>query len=1068
MEAIIVIVVVLGLIALYVWATIWLFQKAGAAVFIGTAALVTTAFIGVHGHHAFRTYTRGWRGLFLVPAAYLYVLIGADIVVLEAMGCAAWLPSGLADELLMRLGPVVAGSGQAQLTGWIAEHLWHGAQGWQLIASAMAIKAVLLGPLLIGARGTGGTSVEGLEPASLAYFERQAWQDLSGLHTSFMDGLQSAWKKLSDGAPAVSGLGCLLWSIGLPVVLAAAVSLVLGAVVVSVIAAGVGLGIAASWVVARYIRLAVRLMERAVIYRRAGYAKCPHAGCHKPIARAVVHCPECQRPHGALEPGPYGLFTRSCACGRALPHLFLVPHVLTKPLRLEAKGDLGGSCPHCRGELPGQLFAENLHLPVFGGAASGKSMWMTAALWDLERAPGWHTTLITEAQRDRWNERWKPAFESGRRRLKTQVQPPDALLISARRDGGLPVSVYLYDPSGESFTQADGLRDHDYLEHADGAVLVIDALSIRDLAAAWRDSTGETELPADTSHANTLDAAKTMVKELTRRDPRRADSKLPLRLAVVVTKADRAGVLERMGVTAFPNTALDAANASDAVHAYLSKRERGLVNYLDNRFAEVRWHVATAEGTGDDQGFQPQGVLPALSWLLRGHGALEKPLMGRVLRRGSEAALAAGILLAFALPLLAVPTGVSWARERIEAPPPIAAPVHATLAPDQIQQLPGGAVVFVDAQPAGLFAADEAGTLWWLGDTPRTLQGFQGRVRDVAVSPDGTTVAAVGTDPRGVAVWSDADDAPRWISLDGWIGLAVRFDDDATLRVVEPRGVWRVPLGRGRKKRLRGATPLLTGAALADQGPGLCTANINGQVGCAGATTWTSGASAGALAHLHADPALKRLLVMPYSDATPLMQWDGSRERQVLKPRGRVVSQAVHGSRDLSAYGLSDGTVVLASHELGLGLPHAVGSGWVSVTWDGDELVTGTQDGALRWWSLGSDQLQFEAALPTPAGGRLTPCTDRDDARHCQQGPDARLIWTTDQSTAEVAASMAGVLAQQGWFPDVGPAGATHGTATHPETPIALRWELERIQRGRGDEPSVYSVALFAESEDAR
>jgi len=309
-----------------------------------------------------------------------------------------------------------------------------------------------------------------------------------------------------------------------------------------------------------------------------------------------------------------------------------------------------------------ELFAANVHLPIYGGASAGKTMFMLSSAYSMleDKVPGINATLIEERAQEAYTDYWKPDYEAGRVQTKTTQVSPDAFLLSVKRGHGLPASVYMYDPAGEALMNENDLETHHFMKYFDGLALLIDPMSLDSFARRYRELGGP-NLDATTSHANPDDLVSEVVNLLATFGKLSRNSSFGRRIAVVFTKADILGFKSEVGVElsngiprGVPWDELGEAD-STRIRAWLAANEPALLQVLETRFSEMRFFAASALGAmpGATSSFSPKGVMEPVAWLMSRRLIFRRPRLSRVLENLAE--VGAGALvwgLFVGLPLL--------------------------------------------------------------------------------------------------------------------------------------------------------------------------------------------------------------------------------------------------------------------------------------------------------------------------------------------------------------------------------------------------------------------------------
>lgn len=646
-------ILVIILLVLYFLLIRFLFVSVGPT-FIYVVSLVLSSavpvayvytLVGVYGRDGGSP--KNARNWFLAPVVVLVGLIYLDMLLLALRVSLPILSTSLGMELYrVLLGFVNGGAVGVGQLALPEENRW--------LLSA-AIKSTLIVPCLLGARGLRSQIENPRQPAFLAYFQAQALRDLQAT-------IVTTSTKLSEGVLFVHGLimkgtmgpqAWFVWPLTIMAYVALVPPILIGAVMTLMFlilhAATLGL----LWLLAMWASLLLTSTENAVIRARAGYVKCPHASCHKPIPLPIFMCPHCGIDHDRLIPGRFGVLVRACKCGSGrMPTLFWL-----------GKAALRSKCPVCKNPLRKELFAESAHIPIYGGTSTGKTTYMMACSWELleGKVAGVKTSLIEETSQRTYSSRWKPDFESGRAVDKTTKKYPDAFLLGLQRGGGLAMSVYLYDPAGEAMVSQVDLGAHRFIEYVDGLALLIDPLSLASFRATYQ-RRGGPDVSLTTSTTDPEEIVTRVVSQLEAAGTLTRRRGYKRRVAVIFTKSDVAGFAEETGISRTGSALTEDWSAtglddSEKLRAWLGKNEPRLLQMLETRFSEFRLFAVSSQGHAvrDGQPFAPRGVIPPLAWLLSTRSTIARPTAGRVKGRLSEFAAAA----AAALVVVGIPVGVA-------------------------------------------------------------------------------------------------------------------------------------------------------------------------------------------------------------------------------------------------------------------------------------------------------------------------------------------------------------------------------------------------------------------------
>jgi formylglycine-generating enzyme required for sulfatase activity len=662
-----IVVLVLGGLAIYLYYLLmqWMVVAVVPECLIVASVLAASIIPIIYGHAIWKVFEHhGWkrilrgraRRLLWGPVALLLALVSADVAFGMLWTLSQVVQAGATPILDALLRPLVSPS------SWLVAELRAGL-GVSLgtlsgVLAGAAAKGVLIVPLLLAIRGLDSNVRDENEPAYRQYFFGQAYEDVKKVFSEAVE-MSANWCKTAGVSIYIASKG--IWSIFTwPLSLTAALTLVVVAtaatLMLGIVLAVHLLGVLLVWMISAYVAVGLSSIERGIVLARRGHAKCPHAGCHEAVPLPVFHCPRCRTAHNALLPGRCGTFRRKCQCGEGLPTLFML-----------GKGRLPSACRACDGALSERLFADSIHVPIYGGPSSGKTMFMMAATWCLAegKLPNVQAEFVNESDDQIYDTQWKPSFAAGRLSDKTHELLPRAFLLSVRRKAGLPLSLYMYDPAGEALQNEAELEGHRFLEYFDGLALLIDPLALPSLARSYNERTGEAP-PSSTSSADPLEIVNHVVNALESQARLSRRRKFPRRIAVVFTKQDMPVVAEAFGLPVDgempgPDWKSLGVTRSDRIRDWLAMHEPALFQVLEARFSDLRFFAVSATGvrTSGQPGFSPAHIMDPLCWLLSRRAAMAHPRAARWSGRGAEVLAAAVVLGCFALAPYAASRGLS-------------------------------------------------------------------------------------------------------------------------------------------------------------------------------------------------------------------------------------------------------------------------------------------------------------------------------------------------------------------------------------------------------------------------
>ncbi|HEV2781164.1 MAG TPA: hypothetical protein VGX25_17400 [Actinophytocola sp.] len=323
-----------------------------------------------------------------------------------------------------------------------------------------------------------------------------------------------------------------------------------------------------------------RLLERGVLWVRGITIEC--GSCTVRATQPIYRCPNCSAEHRRLLPGLSGVLHRTCRCHAVLPTLLA-----------NGKAKLAAQCSECRAQLPIRgLTAPTVHIPVIAGPTAGKSVFMQTAVSRLMLL-GDGFEFADERARDEFERNLKLGVtDDPRRSVKTVNTRPKAYNIYVGAEGSLKRRLlYLYDPAGEAVESPDELAESQFLKHTKGIVFIVDPFSLRQV----RSETDRAVLNrVSASNTPPKDSLERFVEALREHNRSRADERLKIPVAVVLTKAD--ALLEPSGAThpyaGHPHASRSARDA--AVRTWLDAAgQRDLLSSIDNQFTTVSYFVVS-------------------------------------------------------------------------------------------------------------------------------------------------------------------------------------------------------------------------------------------------------------------------------------------------------------------------------------------------------------------------------------------------------------------------------------------------------------------------------------------
>lgn len=342
-------------------------------------------------------------------------------------------------------------------------------------------------------------------------------------------------------------------------------------------------------------------------------------------------CPKCGKVHSYLRPNTFGFYTHVCECGQKLPCTFFASAKGPDGSTIH-RSDLEQCCPNpnCAHSVASGE-ARTMSIPVVGGRSVGKTSYIAALAHDLvlDRAAqqGYDTDFLDDSKRGLFSELEK-IYQSGDASMTSEdsdVKRASAFSLSVfvRKDGLDPDRlIHLYDVAGETFLNNDEHEDQLQYAYAEGAVLLVDPMSIPDLASELEEGLSATDA-AVSGRSNPDDVLASLIEKVKSVAKPDRQGRFAMPLAVVLSKTDLPGLDEKIGQAACDaylaaNPECPAADAQDAVlRDFLL--EYGMGNFLTSlkaSFRSYRFFAASAVGHERLAGaYDPKGVVEPFAWI---------------------------------------------------------------------------------------------------------------------------------------------------------------------------------------------------------------------------------------------------------------------------------------------------------------------------------------------------------------------------------------------------------------------------------------------------------------------
>ncbi|MDR1149259.1 MAG: hypothetical protein LBK66_11575 [Spirochaetaceae bacterium] len=337
-------------------------------------------------------------------------------------------------------------------------------------------------------------------------------------------------------------------------------------------------------------------IDRLILMFKAIQSRCP--ACKRISIVPVFICPKCGMRHEKLTPGPYGILTQKCSCGKRLPTACF-----------NGRSRLKAECPKCASGLAASD-ARQFGIQLVGAKESGKTSFL-AAFWHeyLERLKSMRGISITAAPEDAFAvlEEW---FQNGNSST-TAERNANMYSVIHREGKKTPVQMTIYDIAGEAFSDFASDTQQEQFQYCEGIAFIIDPTA---------------------SPTHISDAVSGFIREFEGLKGLRSMKTSDVPIAVLITKADlyRQEIgLPKIAATFSSNAQKYAdtkgGTSRDLVRngvcrAFLDNRGfSNAVNLIDAKFNKVQYYPVSAMGhpAAYGQKYEPWGVLEPITWFLQ-------------------------------------------------------------------------------------------------------------------------------------------------------------------------------------------------------------------------------------------------------------------------------------------------------------------------------------------------------------------------------------------------------------------------------------------------------------------
>lgn len=361
------------------------------------------------------------------------------------------------------------------------------------------------------------------------------------------------------------------------------------------------------------------LIERGYLGIRSFFMACPHCHAHSTIPE--YFCDGCGAIHAKLLPNSYGITSHLCQCGKKLPATFFFN-----------RGRLQARCPICHENIAREhVESRRIFVPVMGGPSAGKSAFLFGAVRQLIEHDasklGFNAELFDKRSESAYR-RMVGLLRSGDTPEKTTDPIPRAFNVGLHKGGKLAFLLYLYDPAGEAYQDAEKLSAHGFNDYLSGMIFVVDPFAIPAVRDKYDSNLKRQQASLKPSRLPIEDAIDRLLLTLESDFGLSKTAQVRQPLAIVLNKVDAFDLEEIIGESAVDRSfaawkGKGPADRSTVRSSLLRTQlldwgEQAFVSRIDGRFSNVRYFSCSALGRMPDKSgvqFNANNVLPPLMWI---------------------------------------------------------------------------------------------------------------------------------------------------------------------------------------------------------------------------------------------------------------------------------------------------------------------------------------------------------------------------------------------------------------------------------------------------------------------
>lgn len=353
--------------------------------------------------------------------------------------------------------------------------------------------------------------------------------------------------------------------------------------------------------------------------------------CYSTYRLPAFECPYCGKIHDKLSPGRIGLLWAKCSCGHFIPCS-----------SLSKRKKLAAFCPspNCHHKLVGANI-KSLTVQIIGGNSTGKTAFVAAFQHLYRNADGIDRMGQIKVSPSDDFELLESHYHSGKTE-KSSTDDVHAYYILHEGSGYSDQGIILYDVPDEIILSEQYERNPLNFGYSDGAVIMIDPLSVRSVQKECESALGA-KYTVGSSDDSAEDIIVHFINKYSEVAGRRAKKMSDMPVAVVIAKADISIIKQKIGTAKikaqYKSNQEQYRNFDEArntmCRSYLS--DIGLENSLNNLesvFSHIAYFPISAIGHAevDSAPFDPWGVIDPIDWIARtsqnGMQNITKQIMG--------------------------------------------------------------------------------------------------------------------------------------------------------------------------------------------------------------------------------------------------------------------------------------------------------------------------------------------------------------------------------------------------------------------------------------------------------